>query len=270
MAALRHPVVSGMFYPGEGNSLEKMIGKFMKEAEPEIPEGKVLGVVVPHAGYFYSGKTAAYAFKSTEFTSRKILLIGPNHNSYPFYSAIFSGGAWKTPLGESAVDAAEVDRIAGSVNMLVKDDLAHSTEHSLEVQIPFLQYITGNRFSFIPVVLGDQSMDTVLKLADSLLPAVPDYMIIASSDLNHYESREITEFKDERMIDAILSLDVAEFYRTIHENSATPCGYGAIATLMMATKRANGRIVLLNHTTSAEASGEDASVVGYAAMVAVR
>lgn len=270
MALERLPSVSGMFYPEEKEQLEGMIRQFMHDAEPEIPEGRILGVIVPHAGYFYSGKTAAYAFKSVDFKERKIMLIGPNHDSYPFYSAVFPGGPWKTPLGESVVDADEVNRIADSARILVKDGLAHSREHSLEVQIPFLQFATENRFSFVPVILGDQSEDTVGKLADALLPAIPDYVIIASSDLNHYERRDITEFKDAKLIDAILSLNVSQFYRAIHEHRATPCGYGAIATLMIAAKRANGKIVLLNHTTSAEASGDATSVVGYAAMIAVK
>ncbi len=268
MNAVRSPAVSGMFYPGDSKSLEKMIQEFLSESEVDTVPGKVIGIVVPHAGYIYSGKTAAFAYKSASFRSRKVLLIGPNHSSYPYYPAVFSGGTWVTPLGEASVDQREVERIAESSELVLTDNVAHATEHSLEVQVPFLQHITGNDFSFIPVVLGDQSMETVEKLAETLFPLISDYIIIASSDLNHYERKDLTELKDEKIIDSILSLDVNSLYRTIRETGATPCGFGAIAFLMIFTKKLGGKMKLLHHSTSAEASGDDSSVVGYASLVA--
>lgn len=270
MSSIRNPAVSGMFYPGDRTALDGMVNKCLKNSANIERRDNVIGVIVPHAGYVYSGNTAGFSYNSASFKGRKIFLIGPNHNSYPYYSAIYSGGKWKTPLGEATVDDSEINRFVDLANALVRDDSAHKMEHSLEVQIPFLQSVTANDFSFVPVVLGDQSEKTVIELADSLFPVMSEYIIVASSDLNHYENLKITEAKDKRIIDAIISLDVPSLYSVIRETESSPCGFGAIAFLMTITRKVGGKIILLHHTTSAEASGDESSVVGYASMVAFK
>lgn len=268
MEKVRFPAVSGMFYPGDKDSLNKTIEECFSRAKKH-DLGKTIGFIVPHAGYVYSGITAAHAYGSSDFRNRKILLIGPNHRSSPYEVSLYGEGKWKTPLGEIAIDIQGSGQLKDLCPIMVKNESAHRSEHSLEVQVPFLQKVTDNEFTVVPVLLGDQSESTILNLSECIYAVISEYVIIASSDLNHYESLQITREKDERIIRAIVSLDVHSLYETIKETRSTPCGYGAIAFLMDITKRLHGKIELLHHTTSADASGDESEVVGYASLAAI-
>lgn len=269
MFQMRHPSVSGLFYPGNKAALESIIEEALNKAKEYHYEGRIIGAIVPHAGYVYSGKTAAYVYRNVDFNSKKIFLIGPNHSSYPFYSAVFGGGKWQTPLGNSEVLEEDVKEVTETIPEIRIDNVAHAEEHSLEVQIPFLQHVTGNKFNFVPVVLGNQDLEVAVGISKQIMPIQDRYFILASSDLNHYENEDVTLEKDKKLIDAIISLEPEEFYKVIRTERASPCGFGAIAVLMYVTKTLGGKMILLYHTTSAESSGDISHVVGYASLLAV-
>lgn len=270
MSQIREPSVSGAFYPGTKNELLDMLKSITMVGRGQKVDGEIIGAVVPHAGYVYSGVTASHAYSSMELREKSILIIGPNHEAFPSYTAIYPKGGWRTPLGVAKIDEAMSDEIIKHVPTVKQDEKAHAREHSIEVQIPFIQYFTDNDFTFTPMILGDQYMEVVLKIADRLSKFEPLPLIIASSDLNHYEDLRTTEQKDGKLMASALSLDVEKFYGTLRQYEITACGFGAIAILMEITRREGGKLILLNHSTSAEAFGDRSRVVGYASFLAVR
>lgn len=266
---IRMPAVAGTFYPGTKESLKVALDTLVEfPLSTASPDTGILGLVVPHAGYVYSGKTAALAYSLLKSTkNHRFVLIGPNHSSFPPYSAIYPSGQWNTPLGSVSVDEKLSRAIADNCQGARLDPLAHSHEHSVEVQVPFLQYMLGNDVTISPIIMGRQTKDESHKLAESLLKAGEDIIVVASSDLNHYESLETTNRKDNLLLDAILSLDIDRFYEVLEENDISACGYGPIAVLMEYTIKKKGKLNLLSHTTSHDYSGDSSNVVGYCALI---
>ncbi|SMD30145.1 MEMO1 family protein [Picrophilus oshimae] len=265
---IRDPYVAGAFYPDS----ESELLNYFKNLEPErfdIKFNKILGVVVPHAGYEYSGKIAWASYSILkEYNARRFLIIGPNHYGYPFYPAIYSNGSWRTPLGDSIIDNELSEQLIMKSGIIKSDPETHSTEHSIEVQLPFLQYIFKNQFTFVPLILGDQSYEISRDLGETILSLDRIPLIIASSDLNHYESYDKNNEKDEIIINDIINLRIKDFFNDIYKYRITACGFGAIAVLMYITKKNHGKIALLRHANSGDASGDRRRVVGYAAMLA--
>lgn len=264
----REPAVSGFFYPSGRAELENLLRRLDTSVPEQETCAQAIGVMVPHAGLIYSGITAMFSYKALKGTEeRRFLIIGPNHESYPYYSAAYPDGGWKTPLGTSAIDSATTRDLLSEATDLVVDAGAHSREHSIEVQLPFLQYVFGDSISICPIVLGDQSEHTSLKLAKAIsrLPHRP--ILVASSDLTHYERIEVAKRKDEEVIEAILTLDTHRLYEVIQERRITACGFGAIAVLMEVTRISGGSINLLDYRTSGDTSGDKSSVVGYASLI---
>ena len=268
---MRDPAVSGFFYPDSEEEIRKMFDTFLSEATTEEPVEGIIGLVVPHAGYIYSGRTAmdAYSLLRNE-KRRKAIIIGPNHSGYPRNASIYMDDYWITPMGKARIMNEAGERLLMTSPVIIKDNQSHAQEHSIEVQIPFLQYIFETEFSFLPIILGSQAMDVSRILSDSLIEMADESIIIASSDFTHYEPQEKVISKDMELIKAIESLDIDLFYSTLTDRNVSACGYGAIATLMDITKRKGGHIRLLSHSTSGDTSGDYASVVGYASMVAYR
>jgi len=269
---MRAPAVAGYFYPSQRKGLEKMLKSFFEKARKEVKEREnVIGIVVPHAGYIYSGLTAAYAYSSLPSNLKlTIVIIGPNHTGYGSDVSVYSSGKWKTPLGEVEIDEFFVDELIKNCKIAKKDETAHIYEHSIEVQLPFLQFLYGNNFKIVPICLLNQSLEVAECLSNSMLKVKRDFLVVVSSDFNHYESYEITQRKDAELIKAIISLDLKKFYQTLENLNVSACGYGAIATLMSLTKKLNGKIELIKHSTSAEVSGDYSSVVGYASLISVK
>jgi len=267
---MRIPVVADYFYPSQRKELEEMLRNFFEKARKEVEEREnVIGIVAPHAGYIYSGLTAAYAYASLpKKLNKTIVIIGPNHTGYGGEVSVYPSGKWKTPLGEVEVDEFFVDELIENCEIAEKDEAAHIYEHSIEVQLPFLQFLYGNNFKIVPICLLNQSLEVAEFLASSLLKIKMDFLLVASSDLNHYESYDVTKRKDMELIDSIVSLDLKRFYQKIENLNVSACGYGAIATLMSLTKKLNGRIELTKYSTSAEVSKDYSNVVGYGALVA--
>lgn len=267
----RIPAVSGLFYPSDRGELIDLLEGMNKRIAGKGGCDDPIGVMVPHAGFTYSGVTAMYAYKEiARVKGRKFVIIGPNHSSLPQYGAAYPEGSWITPLGKTGIDHALAEMIVSRTSRVKFDSEAHSAEHSIEVQIPFLQQLFGTGFSFVPILLGDQSYDATEEIARVIGMLEDDLLFIASSDLTHYEPDESAREKDNRLLGAIESLDVKAMYRTIIDYDISACGYGAIAILMHITKMKGGTIRLLDHRTSGDASGERSSVVGYGSMLSCR
>jgi AmmeMemoRadiSam system protein B len=267
---MRVPAVAGYFYPSDRKELERMLTAFFEKARNEVKEREnVIGIIAPHAGYIYSGLTAAYAYASLPKDPKKtIVIIGPNHTGYGSEVSVYPNGKWKTPLGEIEVDEEFVDELIKNCKFAEEDEAAHIYEHSIEVQLPFLQFLYNNNFKIVPICLMNQSLEVAEYLANALIKIKKEFLVVASSDLNHYESYEITQRKDMELIKTIISLDLKKFYQTLERLNVSACGYGAIATLMSLTKKLDGKIELLRHSTSAEINRDYSNVVGYGALVA--
>jgi AmmeMemoRadiSam system protein B len=267
---MRIPAVAGYFYPSDRKELEKMLKDFFEKARKEVKEREnAIGIVAPHAGYIYSGLTAAYAFASlTKNPKKTIVIIGPNHTGYGSEVSVYPNGKWKTPFGEVEVDEEFVYELIKNCKLAEKNEAAHVYEHSIEVQLPFLQFLHGNNFKIVPICLMNQSLEVAECLSNALMKTKKEFLLVASSDLNHYESYEVAQRKDRELIKTIISLDLKKFYQTLENLNVSACGYGAIATLMSLTKKLEGKIEFLRHSTSAEISNDYSSVVGYGALVA--
>ncbi|SHF28654.1 hypothetical protein SAMN02745164_02170 [Marinitoga hydrogenitolerans DSM 16785] len=258
----RYPVVSGTFYPKDKNELIEIMEEFFPIL-PETPKNyiKPTGLISPHAGYIFSGKTASYGyyeiFKKGEI--KTVIIIGPNHTGVGPNISVYPEGTWITPFGTIEIDE-KAKKIISKLQ-IIGDYSAHQYEHSIEVQLPFLQYLYGNDFKIIPIVMGDQSLKTSKKLAEALKEIIDEgTLIVASSDLNHYEEHEITMKKGEIIIKALRNKDPEELYNNIKEHQITACGYGCINTLLYMNFE---KIRIIHHTTSAEAFGDYNQTVGY-------
>ena len=272
---LRKPVVSGQFYPDKEADLEKMIKNcYEHEYGPgnigEIePNEKIFGVVCPHAGYAYSGPTACHSYKS--ISSQKIelaIILGPNHFGVGKDVATMKDSSWSTPLGAVKVDSESAQEIVENSDVIEFDNYSHSKDHSLEVQIPMLQTIYSE-FKILPIILRAQDLYTTQDVGNAIskITKKKNSIIIASSDFTHYEENSFAYLQDKAAIEPILKMDVDAFYHTIKEKQITACGFGAIASTMVACKNLGAtKGKLLSYTTSGDISGDTSSVVGYGAI----
>ncbi len=270
MENVREPYVNGAFYPDDPIQLRETIKNFMDKNFEDINYRKLIGIIVPHAGYLYSGSVAAHSYNLLKSNNdRKFLIIGPNHYGYPFYPAIYPNGYWETPLGQARVSEEVASAILNKSSIITDDKEAHTVEHSIEVQIPFLQYMFNNDFEFAPIILGKQDIEIARNIAETVLTMNKIPRIIISSDLNHYLSSDKNNEKDEIILNDILKMNLNKFYYDIVQYNITSCGYGAIAILMIITKKLGGKIKLLEHKNSGETFGDKKRVVGYGALAAI-
>ena len=272
---LREPVVSGQFYPDKEADLEKMIKNcYEHEYGPGNigkiePNEKIFGVVCPHAGYAYSGPTACHSYKS--ISSQKIelaIILGPNHFGVGKDVATMKDSSWSTPLGTVEVDSESAQEIVENSGVIEFDNYSHSKDHSLEVQIPMLQTIYSE-FKILPIILRAQDLYTTQDVGNAIskITKKKNSIIIASSDFTHYEENSFAYLQDKAAIEPILKMDVDAFYHTIKEKQITACGFGAIASAMVACKNLGAtKGKLLSYTTSGDISGDTSSVVGYGAI----
>ncbi len=266
---IRQPAVAGHFYPADAKDLAHQVETFVAGAALS-PKVRARGCVVPHAGYKYSGPVAGAVYGILELPARYIILC-PRHWPYGEPLAIMSEGAWRTPLGEATIDsslAAELKRICP---LLREDSVAHQEEHSLEVQLPFLQKLVGD-FRFVPIALGTDRFQSFEELGRAIAKVVavqPDaVLVIASSDMNHRESDAVTRVKDKKAIEKILALDPRGLYDTVRHEGITMCGYGPAVTMLTAAKQLGAtRAELVRYATSGDVTGDRWEVVGYAGIV---
>ncbi|MGC9121383.1 MAG: AmmeMemoRadiSam system protein B [Thermogladius sp.] len=279
----RYPAVAGYFYPASRKELVVSIeqsfthrlGPGKKPVLATSRNKSVVGFIVPHAGYMYSGPVAAHAYVelASAGVPETVVILGTNHTGYGALVSVYPGGTWVTPLGEVKVDGELAKKFVELSGYAELDEEAHIEEHSVEVQVPFIQYIYEDRVKILPVVIGLHTLDVARDLALSLKKAVSelgrDVVVLASSDFNHYEPQHVTVAKDMEAIDYILRGDSEGFYRAITEKNISVCGPGGIMTLIEYTKlfeKYTPRISLLKHATSGDVTGDYSAVVGYASV----
>jgi AmmeMemoRadiSam system protein B len=276
---LRFPAVAGQFYPGEREELSQMIDEFLENAKIPKIEGEIFGILVPHAGYIFSGPVAAYSYKAIERKNfETVVLIGDSHYEYFDGVSVWDRGEWETPLGRVKVDEELAKEILNfSKRFLVKDS-AHLFEHSLEVQIPFLQKVLKN-FKILPLIFGSEDKDWK-ELAKAILKSMEKkkILVVASSDLSHYPPYEVAQEVDKRTIEGILSSDPEKFKEKIEtlkklfpDVDTFACAQDAIKTILEISKNLKGNAKLLKYQNSGDTIyGEKSQVVGYCAIAFIK
>ena len=272
---MRRPAVAGSFYPSDPDELRRLIhDSYLHPLGPGLlPPARderkgVVACVAPHAGYVYSGPVAAhsYLWLSSLRVPELVVVVAPNHYGIGSGISTFREGAWETPLGRVLVDsdaAAEIVRLTGIVDF---DPEAHRREHSLEVQLPFLQQLYGSEFKLLPISLVFQDIQTAKEIGRGLSELLKgrNAILVASSDLTHYEPADIAREKDSALLKTVLDLNVQAFYDVLESRRVTACGYGAIATVMEASRLLGFRRGELHkYANSGDTTGDNEAVVGY-------
>jgi AmmeMemoRadiSam system protein B len=272
---IREPVVAGQFYPNKKEDLENMIRYCMEHkygpgSESGSLNEKIYGIVCPHAGYVYSGPTACHSYKAISSQDPELaIIIGPNHFGVGKDAATMIDAQWQTPLGMVKIDSESAKQVAEISEFIEIDEYSHSQDHSLEVQVPMLQEILSNKFQILPIILRAQDMKTAMDVGNAVyeIAKKKNAIIIASSDFTHYEENSFAHQQDKALIEPILEMDVKRFYQVLYERKVTACGYGAIASVMIACKKMGAtKGELLSYATSGDVSGDKESVVGYGAI----
>jgi len=275
---IRKPAVSGMFYAGTARELEEQIEWCYKHevgpgAIPQVnSKGRreIVAIVVPHAGYYYSGPVAAHAYKelADDGIFDTAVILGPNHTGYGYPVSLWAGASWSTPLGEVEIDKKLAQKLLGE--MIKADEAAHIQEHSIEVQLPWLQYLY-KKVKIVPITMLAQDIETARMVGKAISQAGDNLIIIATSDLTHYEPHSIAMEKDSSVIEAIVALDEEELYERCESLNCTMCGYGPVASAIVAAKEMKARKAsLLKYATSGDTSGDFSRVVGYGSIVIKR
>jgi MEMO1 family protein len=276
---VRTPAVAGMFYPRSSEELKSSIRNcFLHKygpgkMPPTTEDKKIIGVICPHAGYDYSGSIAAnsyYAISSQQ--PELVIIIGPNHWGIGQDIATMKEGTWQTPLGYVEIDSQYATEINKICKLIEIDSFSHTRDHCLEVQLPFLQEIFSHKFKILPLILIDQSNHATREIGKAIakIAKIKKTMIIGSSDFTHYEPNDFAHVQDKSLIETVVSLDVDKFYKILQEKQVSACGYGAIASTMIACKELGATKGILNkYATSGDITGDKSSVVGYASIVFV-
>lgn len=277
---IRYASVAGSFYAGSTGSLRRQIEEcFRHKFGPgELPKinrdgpRKIIGLVCPHAGYMYSGPVAANAYYrlASDGLIDVAVIFGPNHTGIGSGVAIMEEGVWRTPLGEVEIDSDLARAVVSKSGIVDPDDSAHIYEHSIEVQLPFLQYIYGSSFKFVPICFLMQDLETCREVGEALAEALKNrnFVMIASTDMTHYEPQRNAYDKDMKALDAVLKLDERLFHSVLNANRISACGYGPVTTLIVAAKKMGlNRAEMLCYKTSGDITGDTSSVVGYASLV---
>jgi AmmeMemoRadiSam system protein B len=262
---LRLPAVAGTFYPDHPRELSRQILQFAKQEETreKIP---CRACLVPHAGYMYSGGVAGAVYARIALPQR-IIVLGVRHFPRGAEAAILSEGAWRTPLGDAPMDRDLAARISRACPLLREDAIAHEREHSLEVQLPFLQLLSPG-FAFVPIALGTIHFDELVSIGESIgniLSTEPDVLLLVTSDFNHYEDEATTRRKDRLAIEKILQFDPRGLFDVCHHEEISMCGLGPVIALLTALRKiGSNNAELVKYATSAAISGDPSAVVGYA------
>jgi AmmeMemoRadiSam system protein B len=264
---VRLPAVAGRFYPSDPDELAGVVDRFCAGPEKKI---RAIACVVPHAGYVYSGSVAGQVYGELE-VPRRCILLGPRHFPRGQALAILTSGSWATPLGEASIDSELASALAHECKYLREDSVAHESEHSLEVQIPFLRRLVPE-FRFVPVVIGTDRYGVLEDLGRSVAKVIAaqkeSILVIASSDMNHYENDVVTRAKDERAIERILALDAKGLYDRVRNEGITMCGYAATVAMLIAAKELGAtEAKLVRYATSGDVNGDRERVVGYAGII---
>lgn len=264
---IRKPAVAGQFYPRTAAEITEIIQSFL----PAGTAAKIncSGCVLPHAGYIYSGSTAVKTISSLKVKDT-VVLLGPNHTGYGAEFSIMSKGEWITPLGKTAINSKLAQKIAQTCGFLEEDELAHAYEHSIEVQLPILQYFRQD-FKIVPIAILSQEAALLKELGEAIAKAIIDeklensVLIAASSDMTHYEPQDSANKKDSQAIQAILNLDTDELTEKVKKLKISMCGYAPVTAMLTAVKLLGAKTAkLVQYETSAAVTQDKSSVVGYA------
>lgn len=264
---IRPPAVAGRFYSDDPKQLAHDVDQNIESATEKI---HALGCMVPHAGYIYSGHVAGAVYSAIQIPSRCIL-IGPRHYPRGESMAILSEGSWQTPIGEAQIDSELARALSHACPRLREDAVAHQAEHSLEVELPFLQRLVPD-FRFVPIVLGTDRYPALKELGHAIAEVIKaqkeQVLVIASSDMNHYERDSLTRVKDHRAIIQIVELNPRGLYDTVRGEGITMCGYAAAVAMLVAVLDLGAtKSQLIRYATSGDISGDREQVVGYAGIV---
>jgi len=265
----RIPVVAGQFYPAIAGELRKQIETFVTKG---VTARDAVACLLPHAGYIYSGRVAGATLSAINIKNNCVLL-GPNHTGNGPEFSIMPEGSWQTPLGEVKINSLLAKRVLEYSKHIESDTLAHQYEHSLEVELPFLQYFKDT-LEIIPIVVASDNIERLKEVGIAVAKAIEDSvlcdstLIIASSDMTHYEPQNQALKKDKEAINAILEMDEYRLMDTVKKLNISMCGYAPSIIMLTAAKLLGAKkSILVKYETSAETNGDKESVVGYAGMV---
>ncbi len=271
---IRHSVIAGSWYPGNPVVLTREIKEYLKEAKSPKVKGRIVGLISPHAGYMYSGPVAAYSYKQIigeNFST--VIIVAPSHRAYFKGASIYNLGSYETPLGLVPLDYDLIDAIMKLNPKVLYVPEAHSQEHSLEIQLPFLQVALGN-FKLVPIVMGEQSWENCTALAKAIVSAVKNFshpdrvLLVASSDLSHFHSYDTAVKMDSFVVDAVNKFDPEELESALRSGRSEACGGGPMITIMLASKALGAtKAKVLKYANSGDITGDRSSVVGYMAAV---
>ena len=279
--AVRTPAVAGRFYPGRAEDLLREVREFTSPSKTPIETGRIdaIGCVAPHAGYIYCGGVAGAVYSRLKIPERCVILC-PNHTGKGRPLAIMANTTWQTPLGEVAADADMAARLLRRFPALEEDSAAHRAEHAIEVQLPFLQ-ASRPELKIVPIAIGTSDFDVLRGLGETLAEVIADHheedqkterqakvLIIASSDMNHYESDTITRIKDHKAIARVLAMDARGLWEVVLNEDISMCGFGPTVVMLTAAKLLGATsATLVKYATSGDVSGDYESVVGYAGII---
>jgi MEMO1 family protein len=267
---VRPPAVAGRFYSRDPKILSEEVSLYLSQT-PERKPVRALGCMVPHAGYMYSAHVAGAVFAALQIP-RLCLIMCPNHTGMGRALAIVSEGSWQTPLGDVLIDTAFASVLKERCPLLEEDSSAHRNEHAVEVELPFLQ-LRQPQLKFVPIALGTREFEPLRQLGEAVADAIAAHkqpvLIVASSDMNHYESDAITRVKDHTAIEPILALDARLLYEVVTEHHISMCGFGPAVAMLTAVKKLGATSTeLVKYATSGDVSGDRNLVVGYAGVAA--
>lgn len=267
--AVRHPAVAGRFYPRDPDILRRDVCTYLSQASAQ-EKVRALGCIAPHAGYMYSGQVAGAVFSGLEIPELCIVLC-PNHTGMGRPLAIMSAGAWDSPLGSIAIDSDFAAALKRQCGLLEEDSAAHRLEHAAEVELPFLQTVQPH-LRFVPIALGTGHFEALHHLGVALANVIGAHgkpvLIVASSDMNHYESDAVTRVKDQSAIEPILRLDPLGLHQVVTRENVSMCGFGPAIAMLTAAKALGATSArLVKYATSGDISGDRDIVVGYAGIV---
>ena len=275
---VRKPVVAGAFYANTPEELRRQIEWCYKHElgtgiVPQVNEmgpREVVALVVPHAGYAYSGPVAAHAYKelAEDGVFNTAVILGPNHTGYGSPVSVWVGNSWETPLGEVKINRELAHDILGGV--IEADEMAHLYEHSIEVQLPWLQYLY-REVRIVPIAMMAQDIEAARAVGEAISKTDDDIVVVASSDFTHYEPHSVAVEKDKSMIEAIVNLDEEMLYERREALNCTMCGYGPVAAAIVAARQMKAnKANLLKYATSGDTTGDFSAVVGYGSIVMKR
>lgn len=269
MALIRQPAVAGQFYPLHPGDLRKQIELFSENKKSAKPKEEIIGCLLPHAGYIYSG-AVAYAVISGIKLKNNLVIIGPNHTGMGEPFSIMAEGAWQMPFGRIMINEVLAKKLLSGSALLKADSRAHQFEHSIEVEVALLQYFRQD-FALIPIVIAENEFESCRQLGLEIASVIKearlekDTLVIASSDMTHYEEASTAKKKDDLAIEAMLALDESRLWSRVHQHDISMCGCGPAIAMLSCTKALGAKSAeLISYHNSGEVTNDYSSVVGYA------